>query len=52
MNIQYKVLLPGWIFDQAEDKNHLKQLVLNYMARYPNYIVKSVKDGFAICERN
>lgn len=52
MNIEHKVLLPGWIFDQAEDNNHLKQLVLSYMTRYPNYTVKSVKGVFAICERS
>jgi hypothetical protein len=47
----YKVLLPKWIWE-AKDKEHLKQLVLGYMKRYPHYTVKSVKNGFAICERN
>ncbi|MBW8350743.1 hypothetical protein K0H71_15005 [Bacillus sp. IITD106] len=46
-----KVLLPSWIFEKAEDKEHLKQLVLQYMARYPDYVVKSVKGRFAVCER-
>lgn len=47
----HKVLLPEWIWEDAQDKDHFKQLVLDYMKRYPNYAVKSVKDRFAICER-
>lgn len=45
------VLLPAWIFEQAKDKEHLKQLVLEYMQRYPDYVVRSVKKKFAVCER-
>jgi len=45
----YKILLPKWIWEEAKDKEHFKQLVLQYMRRYPHYIVKSVKDGFVIC---
>jgi hypothetical protein len=45
------VLLPAWIFEQAKDKEHLKKLVLEYMQRYPDYVVKSVKNKFAVCER-
>ncbi|WP_343839667.1 hypothetical protein [Salinibacillus aidingensis] len=45
-----KVRLPNWIFEQAQDKEQLKQLVLQYMQRYPNYTVKQVKNKFAICE--
>ncbi|MCQ6275780.1 hypothetical protein JMM81_12525 [Bacillus sp. V3B] len=50
---EYKtnVVLPDWIFDQANDKEHLKRLVLDYMRRYPGYVVKTVKDGFTICTR-
>lgn len=47
----HKVLLPAWIWEEAQDKEHFKQLVLDYMQRYPDYTVKSVKDGFAVCER-
>lgn len=43
--------MPAWIFEQAKDKEHLKQLVLEYMQRYPDYVVKSVKKKFAVCER-
>jgi hypothetical protein len=50
--VSYKILLPKWIWEEAKDKEHLKRLVLQYMQRYPEYTVKSVKDGFAICERN
>ena len=51
MNVDHNVLLPAWVFEQAEDKQHLKQLVLEYMQRYPDYRVKALKGGFAVCER-
>lgn len=44
-----KVVLPRWIWEQAKDKEDFKRLVLQYMERYPDYSVKSVKDGLAIC---
>jgi hypothetical protein len=47
--VLYKVLLPKWIWEEAKNKEDLKRLVLQYMQRYPEYTVKSVKDGFAIC---
>ena len=47
----YKVLLPRWIWEEAQSKEHFKQLVLEYMQRYPHYKVKSVQGKFAICER-
>lgn len=50
-NFRTNVVLPDWIFEQARDTEHLKQLVLEYMKRYPDYVVKSVKDRMAICER-
>lgn len=52
-NMEFKtnVLLPDWVFQQAQDKEHLKKLVLQYMQRYPNYVVKKVKGNFAVCER-
>lgn len=46
-----KVLLPAWIWEEAQNKDHLKQLVLNYMSRYPDYSIKKVKKPFAICVR-
>lgn len=46
-----RVLLPGWIWEKARDKDELKALVLKYMERYPNYSVKAIKDHMAICER-
>ncbi|WP_231594053.1 hypothetical protein [Cytobacillus firmus] len=45
------VLLPAWIWEEARGKEHLKMLVLEYMRRYPDYKVKGVKNGFAVCER-
>jgi hypothetical protein len=50
-NTTHKVLLPQWIWKEATDKDHLKKLVLQYMQRYPNYIVKRIENGFAVCER-
>lgn len=47
--VLYKVLLPKWIWEEAKDREHLKRLVLQYMQRYPEYTVKSVKGRFAIC---
>lgn len=53
MNNQTNVVLPAWIFEQAQDKEHLKQLVLKYMRKgYPTYQVKRIKNGFAVCEFN
>lgn len=49
--VPYRVLLPERLFKEARDKEHLKMLVLQYMRHYPNYVVKSVKNGFAICDR-
>ncbi|KDE46311.1 hypothetical protein DI43_15360 [Geobacillus sp. CAMR12739] len=45
----YKVLLPRWIWEEAKDNEHFKQLVREYMRRYPEYTAKHVADGFAIC---
>jgi hypothetical protein len=47
----YRVLLPEWIWEQARDKEHFKQLLAAYMRRYPHYIVKAVDDRMAVCER-
>jgi len=38
--------LPSWIFEKAgDDKKLLRQLVLDYMRRYPNYTIKKLKTG-------
>lgn len=49
--VPYKVLLPAWIWEKATDTDQLKELVLQYMRRYPEYYVRKVKGRFAICER-
>jgi len=53
MNNTVKVLLPAWIFEQAEgDKNEIRRLVTQYMNKsYPDYRIIKVQGGFAICER-
>lgn len=50
-SVPTKVLLPAWIFQQAKDKGEIRQLVLSYMCRYPNYRVIKVSGSFAVCER-
>lgn len=47
----HKVLLPAWIWEEAQNEVHFKKLVLDYMRRYPEYSIKSVKGKFAICTR-
>ncbi|MGG3890074.1 hypothetical protein [Metabacillus fastidiosus] len=49
--VPYKVLLPKRLWEEARDKKHLKELILIYMKRYPHYVIRTVKDGFAECER-
>lgn len=49
--VPFRVLLPKRIFQEARDQDHLKMLVLEYMQCYPDYAVRKIKDGFAVCER-
>lgn len=47
-----KVLLPAWVWEEAQNEVHFKKLVLQYMQpRYPYYKILKVKGHFAICER-
>lgn len=46
-----RVLLPERLFHEARDKEHLKELVLDYIKRYSNYTVKAEKDHMEVCER-
>jgi hypothetical protein len=51
MHNQTKVLLPAWIFEQAQDEKELKRFVLKYMNKsYPGYRILKVKGKFAICD--
>jgi hypothetical protein len=46
------IVLPKWIWEQAKDKEELQRLILEYInKRYPQYKVKSVHNGMAICYR-
>jgi hypothetical protein len=47
----FKVLLPKRIWRENTSKEDIVHAVKEYMLRYPNYRVKGVKNGFAICER-
>lgn len=52
MNVPNRVLLPRWVFDQAQgNEEELRRLVLQYMQRYPNYKIIKVSGSFAVCER-
>lgn len=44
-----RVVLPVWIWNQAEDKAHFKQLVAGYLRRYPGYEVVEIGRYYAIC---
>lgn len=53
MHTQSKVVLPVWIFEQAQgNTEEIKRLVLEYMKRYEGYRVVKVSKGLAICEVN
>lgn len=43
------VVLPQWIWTEAKDKAHFKQLVAGYMRRYPGYEVVEIHKHYAIC---
>jgi hypothetical protein len=47
----YRVFLNPKIFEDARDREHFKKLLAAYMKNYPHYVVKGIKDGFAICEK-
>lgn len=50
--VPYRVLLPDWIREEAQNKEDFKRLVLEYMKpRYPEYRVVAVKGKYAICTR-
>ena len=50
--VPHRVLLPQWIFDQAQgDEHEIRRLVCKYMQRYPNYRTIEIRGSFAICER-
>ncbi len=53
INKQSKVLLPQWVWQEANSTDEIKQNVLKYInpKRYPGYRVLKVSKGFAICER-
>lgn len=46
-----KVLLPSHLFQEAKDESHLNQLIVEYMVRYPDYEIKEIENGFAICTK-
>lgn len=50
--VPYRVGLNPDFWKRATSKEHLKELILNYMNKsYPHYRVIRVEKGFAICER-
>ncbi|MBP1950258.1 hypothetical protein [Virgibacillus litoralis] len=51
MLVPFRVLLPKWVYDKAENQQEIHNKALEYMQRYPHYTVTNIKNGFAICER-
>lgn len=45
-----RVILPRWCWDNAADKQELKENISKYMARYPDYFIKEVGKYYVICE--
>ncbi|MGP7817739.1 hypothetical protein [Niallia sp. 01092] len=45
------VVLPERLWEEAKDAEHLKELILQYMQRYPQLKVKTVHNGMAVCKR-
>lgn len=50
MHNRSRVILPEWIWKEAKDKAHFKELVATYMRRYPGYKVIKIARHYAICE--
>ena len=51
-SVPSKVLLPRKFWEEAQSNEHFKELVIKYIRKsYPDYSIKAIKDGFAICER-
>jgi hypothetical protein len=51
-HVPHKVLLPKWIWEEAQSNEHFKELVIKYIRKsYPDYSIKKVKKPFAICVR-
>lgn len=51
LNFQSRVLLPRRLWREAANKEQLDKLILDYMQRYPNYVVLRIENHFAICDR-
>jgi len=51
-DVPTNIVLPVRLWEEAKDQEELKQLVVNYIKKnYPDYKVKSIKNGMAICYR-
>jgi hypothetical protein len=50
-DVPYKVLLPPYIKEalHTNSREEVKEMVLEYMKRYPNYQVIRLKNGFIEC---
>ncbi|WP_019377698.1 hypothetical protein [Virgibacillus halodenitrificans] len=51
MHNESKVRLPEKFWEQAQDQQELKQMIIDYLrVGYPGYTVRKVKGRIAICE--
>lgn len=48
MRVYSRVLLPRWVFE-SKNEQEVKDNALEYMQRYPHYVVVRVEDDFALC---
>jgi len=51
MNARARVILPLWIWENANNKSEFKQNLAYYMQRYPGYEVIEVHKHYAICDK-
>ena len=51
MHANTRIVLPKWIWDNAENKQEFKRNISQYMKRYPGYRVVEVRKYYCICER-
>lgn len=51
MLVKFRVLLPKWVFENSLTDEDVQANTINYMQRYPHYVLIKIENGFAICDR-
>lgn len=52
MQVNTRVVLPRWCWQDAQTKEELKRNISYYMKRYPGYQVIEIGKYYAICHRS